>query len=47
MPGIPRLNLALVSWRVAHRNDLRKPLTWNLPYEMIAVGICDKPYEED
>lgn len=45
--GIPRLNLALVSWRVANRNDPRKPLTWSLPYEMIVVGVYDEPCEED
>jgi len=41
------LNLALVSWRVKNKNDPRKPLTWNLPYEMIVVGIYDQPCEED
>ena len=37
--GIPRINLALVSWRM--RNAVRRPevLTWNLPYEMIIVGV--------
>ena len=45
--GIPRIDLALVSWRVAHRTDLRKPLTWNLPYEIIVVGVYDEPCEAD
>ena len=45
--GIPRIDLALVSWRVAHRTDVRKPLTWNLPYEIIVVGVYDEPCEED
>lgn len=45
--GIPRVDLALVSWRVGHRNDPRKPLTWNLPYEIIVVGVYQEPCEED
>ena len=45
--GIPRIDLALVSWRVAHRTDVRKPLTWNLPYEIIVVGLYAEPCEED
>ncbi|MBI5021164.1 MAG: hypothetical protein HZB59_06995 [Ignavibacteriales bacterium] len=37
--GIPRLNLAIVSWRV--RNAVERPevLTWNLPYEIIIVAV--------
>jgi len=45
--GIPRVDLALVSWRA--RNAPKRPevLTWNLPYEIIVVGVyegavCDK-----
>ena len=45
--GIPRIDLALVSWRVAHRSDVRKPLTWNLPYEIIVIGLYAEPCEED
>jgi hypothetical protein len=39
--GIPRIDLALVNWRVAHKDDKDKdePLTWNLPYEMIVVAV--------
>jgi len=33
--GIPRIDLALVSWRVANKDVEGEPLTWNLPYEMI------------
>jgi hypothetical protein len=36
--GMPRIDLSLVSYRVAHKDDESKPLTWNLPYEMIVVG---------
>jgi hypothetical protein len=46
--GMPRINLALVSWRM--RNAKKKPevLGWQLPYEMIIVGVFGpgKPAEE-
>jgi hypothetical protein len=45
--GIPRLDLALVDWRVKHATDSREPLRWNLPYEIIVVGVYDEPCEED
>ncbi len=37
--GVPRINLALVAWRI--RNASGKPgvLEWNLPYEMVIVGV--------
>jgi hypothetical protein len=41
--GIPRLDLALVSWRAKHQNSL----TWNLPYEIIVVGVYDSPCATD
>lgn len=39
--GIPRVDLALVSWRI--RNAPTKPdvLKWSMPYEIIAIGIYD------
>jgi hypothetical protein len=39
--GIPRIDLALVSWRA--KNAAKRPgaLTWNLPYEMIMAGVYD------
>ncbi|RUV77917.1 hypothetical protein EOA50_07710 [Mesorhizobium sp. M1A.F.Ca.IN.020.30.1.1] len=45
MVGIPRVDLALVSWRMNHRNDAQYPnvLNWSLPYEIIGVGIFDEP----
>jgi hypothetical protein len=45
--GIPRLNLALVSWRV--RNSEAKPdvLGWNLPYEIIVVGVYPSDCQKD
>jgi len=45
--GIPRIDLALVSWRIKHGGDA---LRWSLPYEIVAVGIYDdqpKPCGED
>lgn len=39
--GIPRVDLALVSWRVqqAEDNNRTDVLTWSMPYEMIVVGV--------
>jgi hypothetical protein len=42
--GIPRIDLSLVSWRVAHAKDPRGPLTWSLPYEIIVVGSYEAPH---
>lgn len=36
--GIPRIDLALVSWRIRHGGDA---LRWSMPYEIIVVGIYD------
>jgi len=49
--GIPRLDLALVSWRLRQAEGLNpgqtRPdpsvLTWGMPYEMIAVGVDGTP----
>ncbi len=40
--GVPRVDLALVSWRVRNRTTRPEALTWNLPYEIVVVGV----YEE-
>lgn len=42
--GIPRVDLALVSWRVdqAENHGNKDPLSWSLPYEMVVVGVYDK-----
>ena len=38
--GIPRIDLALVAWRAEHGMKERpEVLDWNLPYEMIIVGV--------
>lgn len=37
--GIPRVDLALVSWRAAHAQDHPEVLDWNLPYEIVIVGV--------
>jgi hypothetical protein len=39
--GIPRLDLALVSWRVRNAQQRPEVLTWNMPYEIVAVGLYD------
>lgn len=36
--GIPRVDLALVSWRIRHGGDA---LRWSMPYEIIALGVYD------
>jgi hypothetical protein len=40
--GMPRIDLALVSWRARNAEARPEVLTWRLPYEMIVVGV----YEE-
>jgi hypothetical protein len=51
--GIPRINLALVKFRVEHAtadlNDPDNPLNWDLPYELIVVAAFDDagPLGED
>lgn len=46
--GIPRISLALVKWRVEKSKedpadeDFQDVLEWNLPYEMIIVGVYDE-----
>ena len=37
--GIPRVDLAVVSWRTRHATDRPEVLTWDLPYEIIVVGV--------
>jgi hypothetical protein len=37
--GLPRIDLALVDWRIEHRDDEGEPLNWNLPYEMVIVAM--------
>lgn len=45
--GIPRVDLALVSWRVDNAPKKPDVLKWGMPYEIIAVGVFDdKPREE-
>jgi hypothetical protein len=46
--GMPRLDLALVSWRTqAAAKGRTEVLSWNLPYEIIVVGIYDSKCELD
>lgn len=37
--GLPRIDLALVSWRAKNAKKDPSVLNWNLPYEIIVVGI--------
>jgi hypothetical protein len=39
--GIPRIDLALVSYRAKHSSDKPYMLKWNLPYEMIIVAALN------
>lgn len=45
--GIPRLDLALVSWRARSAKTNPDALTWNLPYEIIVVGVYNSPCATD
>lgn len=40
--GIPRVDLALVSWRARHAQDRPEALNWTLPYEIIVVASKGK-----
>lgn len=45
--GIPRVDLALVSWRIRRGGDA---VRWSLPYEIIVIGVYDdepKPCGDD
>jgi hypothetical protein len=37
--GIPRIDLAVVSWRARNAAERPEALHWNLPYEIIVVGV--------
>jgi len=37
--GISRINMELISWRVKNAKKRPEVLTWNLPYELVAVGV--------
>lgn len=39
--GVPRVNLTLLRWRLANAKSRPEVLTWNLPYEMIIVGVIE------
>ena len=48
--GIPRINLKLVQWRLDHANDpdFDNPLDWDLPYEIVVVGLVkEHPATDD
>ena len=37
--GVPRVSLALVSWRCDNAQDQPDVLNWGLPYEMVIVAV--------
>ncbi len=37
--GIPRINLSLISWRIANAKKKPQVLDWSLPYEIVIVGV--------
>jgi hypothetical protein len=39
--GMPRIDLALVSWRTRDADQQPEALMWNLPYEVIVVGVYE------
>lgn len=47
--GVPRISLQLVHWRKSAEGRRRGALTWNLPYEMVVVGLLSdsRVCEED
>jgi len=45
--GVPRINLALVSWRTKRAKTKPAVLKWNLPYEIIVVGAYEDTPEID
>ncbi len=40
--GIPRIDLALVSYRASHGKQKSEILTWGLPYEIVIVAVVEK-----
>jgi hypothetical protein len=45
--ALPRLDLALVSWRVRHAPTKPEVLKWRFPYELIVIGVYDETPESD
>jgi hypothetical protein len=46
--GIPRIDLSLLSWRVANSPRVAGVLDWSLPYEMVLVAVfADSPTGPD
>ena len=37
--GMPRVSLALVSWRCEHAAEKPFVLTWDIPYEMVLLNV--------
>ena len=46
--GLPRVDLSLLSWRVANSGRVAGVLDWSLPYEMVLVAVfADSPTGPD
>jgi hypothetical protein len=45
--GMPRIDLALVSWRARNASARPEVLTWRLPYEIIVVGVYKVVEDEE
>jgi hypothetical protein len=46
--GLPRIDLSLLSWRVANSGRVAGVLDWSLPYEMVLVAVfADSPTGPD
>lgn len=46
--GLPRIDLSLLSWRVANSGRVAGVLDWSLPYEMVLVAVfADTPTGPD
>lgn len=37
--GMPRMDLAVISWRLRNAKQRPEVLTWSLPYEIVVVGL--------
>lgn len=40
--GVPRISLALLSWRLQHATERPEVLNWTLPYEIVVVAVLPK-----
>ena len=43
--GMPRISLTLVHWRASQEGQARGALDWNVPYEMVILGVLSDSVE--